>query len=74
MVVAAFEQTYELLEAGDYASVLEMLAQLREPVDTFFDTVMVMAEDEAVRNNRLALLAFLRDLFLNVADISLLQE
>ena len=34
----------------------------------------VMAEDEAVRNNRLALLAFLRDLFLNVADISLLQE
>ncbi|WP_323774848.1 glycine--tRNA ligase subunit beta [Alcanivorax sp.] len=74
MVVAAFEQSYELLEAGDYASVLEMLADLREPVDAFFDTVMVMAEDEAVRNNRLALLAFLRDLFLNVADISLLQE
>ncbi|MEQ3724305.1 glycine--tRNA ligase subunit beta [Alcanivorax sp.] len=74
MVVGAFEQSYELLEAGDYASVLELLADLREPVDAFFDTVMVMAEDEAVRNNRLALLAFLRDLFLNVADISLLQE
>ena len=51
-----------------------MLAELRDPVDVFFDTVMVMADDEAVRNNRLALLAFLRDLFLNVADISLLQE
>lgn len=74
MVVGAFEQSYELLEAGDYASVLELLADLREPVDAFFETVMVMAEDEAVRNNRLALLAFLRDLFLNVADISLLQE
>ena len=74
MVVGAFEQSYELLEAGDYASVLEMLADLREPVDAFFETVMVMADDEAVRNNRLALLAFLRDLFLNVADISLLQE
>ena len=74
MVVGAFEQSYELLEVGDYASVLELLADLREPVDAFFETVMVMAEDEAVRNNRLALLAFLRDLFLNVADISLLQE
>ena len=63
-----------LLEKGDYQGVLEMLAELREPVDAFFDTVMVMADDEAVRNNRLALLAFLRDLFLNVADISLLQE
>ncbi len=74
MVVGAFEQSYELLEASDYASVLELLADLREPVDAFFETVMVMADDEAVRNNRLALLAFLRDLFLNVADISLLQE
>ena len=74
LVVACYEQSEPLLEKGDYQGVLEMLAELREPVDAFFDTVMVMAEDEAVRNNRLALLAFLRDLFLNVADISLLQE
>ena len=74
LVVASYEQSEPLLEKGDYQGVLEMLAELREPVDAFFDTVMVMAEDEAVRNNRLALLAFLRDLFLNVADISLLQE
>ncbi|MGB2246071.1 MAG: glycine--tRNA ligase subunit beta [Alcanivorax sediminis] len=74
LVVASYEQSEPLLEQGDYQGVLEMLAELREPVDAFFDTVMVMADDEAVRNNRLAILVFLRDLFLNVADISLLQE
>lgn len=73
-VVAAYEQSEPLLEKGDYAAVLEILADLHEPVATFFDTVMVMADDPAVRHNRLALLAFLRDLFLDVADISLLQE
>jgi glycyl-tRNA synthetase beta chain len=49
---------------------LNVLAGLREPVDRFFDDVMVMAEDEAVRNNRLALLARLRGLFLQLADFS----
>jgi glycyl-tRNA synthetase beta chain len=49
---------------------LAELARLREPVDQFFDDVMVMAEDEAVRGNRLALLSRLRALFLNLADIS----
>jgi len=49
---------------------LKVLASLREPVDTFFDDVMVMAEDEAVRANRLALLNRLRALFLKLADIS----
>jgi len=49
---------------------LELLASLRSPVDAFFDDVMVMADDEAVRNNRLALLARLRALFLQLADIS----
>ncbi len=49
---------------------LTVLAGLREPVDRFFDDVMVMAEDEAVRNNRLALLARLRSLFLKLADFS----
>ena len=52
------------------APALSVLATLREPVDTFFDDVMVMAEDMQVRGNRLALLARLRQLFLNLADVS----
>jgi len=54
----------------DYQSVLLALTTLREPVDTFFDQVMVMAEDPAQRRNRLALLRRLRGLFLDVADLS----
>jgi glycyl-tRNA synthetase beta chain len=59
-----------LLDAGDYTKALTELARLRAPVDRFFDDVMVMADDEALRNNRLALLGELRGLFLDVADIS----
>jgi len=66
------QQVLPMFEQGDYASALTSLASLREPVDTFFDEVMVMADDDAVRNNRLALLNRLRNLFLRVADISLL--
>ena len=51
----------------------EKLAALREPVDAFFDNVMVMADDAEVRVNRLTLLSKLRELFLQVADISVLQ-
>ena len=69
-VVDAFAAAEPLLEQGDYSAMLAMLAGLREPVDAFFDQVMVMADDAAVRENRLALLSFLRELFLNVADIS----
>lgn len=61
-----------LCEQGDYRSTLEKLASLRAPIDSFFDNVMVMADDAAVRANRLALLKRLRRLFLGVADISLL--
>ncbi len=61
-----------LCEQGDYRSTLEKLASLREAIDSFFDSVMVMADDSAVRTNRLALLKRLRRLFLGVADISLL--
>ncbi|MBY4677723.1 glycine--tRNA ligase subunit beta [Marinobacterium arenosum] len=57
---------------GDYRQALESLASLRGDVDRFFDEVMVMADDEALRNNRLALLAQLRSQFLGVADISVL--
>lgn len=58
------------LKARNYAGVLRNLAELREPVDAFFDSVMVMAEDKAQRNNRLAQLTLLRELFLDVADLS----
>lgn len=61
-----------LFERGEYRTALERLAQLRQSVDNFFDQVMVMADDEALKLNRLALLARLRRLFLGVADISLL--
>ncbi|MEN9315216.1 MAG: hypothetical protein RIS35_1609 [Pseudomonadota bacterium] len=59
--------------AGDYAGALTLLAQARSDVDAFFDGVMVMADDEAVRNNRLALLARLHQLMNRVADISKLS-
>lgn len=58
------------LESGDYAAALTTLAGLRAPVDAFFDDVMVNAEEEALRNNRLNLLKQLRGQFLAVADIS----
>ena len=57
----------------DYTAVLDKLANLRAPVDNFFDNVMVNAEDPALRQNRLAILNTLQGLFLQVADISVLQ-
>lgn len=63
-----------LFEQGQYTEGLTRLAGLRDAVDNFFEQVMVMTEDEAVRNNRLALLARLQGLFLQVADISLLAS
>lgn len=62
-----------LFEGGDYETAMSRLAKLKAPIDQFFDQVMVMVEDEAIRNNRLALLVELRRLFTRVADISLLQ-
>ena len=61
-----------LFSSGDYESALFELASLQSPVDAFFDNVMVMADDLAVKNNRLALLNRLRNLFLQVADVSVL--
>jgi glycyl-tRNA synthetase beta chain len=55
---------------GDFAGTLKTLAQLRDDVDAFFNDVMVMAEDVALRNNRLALLAILHGMMNRVADIS----
>lgn len=59
-----------LVKQRNYMGVLAALATLREPVDSFFDTVLVMADNLEIRANRLALLHSLRQLFLNVADIS----
>jgi glycyl-tRNA synthetase beta chain len=53
-----------------YARVLQRLAGLRKEVDGYFDKVMVMADDSRLRENRLAQLRQLRDLFLDVADLS----
>jgi len=61
------------LSNRSYIEELTQLALLQKPVAEFFENVMVMDEDEALRNNRLALLAALRQLFLQIADISLLQ-
>ena len=72
-LAAARAAVTPLLEDRNYAEALTALAGLREPVDYFFDDVMVMADDKATRKNRLALLGELRDLFLNVADISRLS-
>ncbi|MBK1872502.1 glycine--tRNA ligase subunit beta [Marinobacter sp. 1-3A] len=66
------EKVLPLFEKGDYAGALQSLACLHDPVDSFFSEVMVMADDAAVRDNRLALLNRLHNLFLRVADISLL--
>ncbi|MEA3292592.1 MAG: glycine--tRNA ligase subunit beta [Pseudomonadota bacterium] len=76
-LAAALEETGgladTLFDADDYTQGLTELAKLREPVDRFFDDVMVMCEDPALRDNRLALLGEMRRLFLQAADISHLR-
>ncbi|HCU54594.1 MAG TPA: hypothetical protein DIC36_10075 [Gammaproteobacteria bacterium] len=70
----ALNKTHPAVEscvaACDYSGALQRLAALKQPVDAFFDQVMVMAEDPAVRDNRLALLGDLKALMNRVADIS----
>ena len=72
-VLALRTEVQPLIAKGDYTAVLDKLANLRAPVDSFFDNVMVNAEDPELRQNRLAILNTLQGLFLQVADISLLQ-
>ncbi len=62
-----------LIAERNYAEALARLATLREPVDAFFEAVMINAEDAGVRKNRYAMLARLRGLFINIADISVLS-
>ncbi|MDU1235343.1 MAG: glycine--tRNA ligase subunit beta [Haemophilus parainfluenzae] len=72
-VLALRTEVQPLIAQGDYTAVLDKLANLRVPVDSFFDNVMVNAEDPTLRQNRLAILNTLQGLFLQVADISVLQ-
>jgi glycyl-tRNA synthetase beta chain len=62
-----------LLQAGNYQAALTELACLKAPIDDFFDNVMVMADDESIKTNRLTLLNEIRNNFLAIADIALLQ-
>ncbi|AZI13610.1 glycine--tRNA ligase subunit beta [Avibacterium paragallinarum] len=72
-VLALQSEVQPLIAKGDYVAVLDKLANLRQPVDNFFEKVMVNAEDPQLRQNRLAIFKTLQGLFLQVADISLLQ-
>jgi glycyl-tRNA synthetase beta chain len=75
---AALEKTsgsaLPMLERGDYTGYLKSFAVLKQPVDAFFDSVMVMAKEDDLRRNRLALLRELRDAMNRVADISKLAQ
>lgn len=73
LIIAKKQVVDPLYQKAEYTQALTELASLREPVDKFFENVMVMVDDDKIRDNRLALLANLRDLFLHVADISELQ-
>ncbi|MGA9854566.1 MAG: glycine--tRNA ligase subunit beta [Gammaproteobacteria bacterium] len=70
---SAERETAPLYEQHRYSDALRRLAGLREPVDRFFDQVMVMTDDNRLKNNRLALLQRVRESFLRIADISELQ-
>ncbi|HEB82240.1 MAG TPA: glycine--tRNA ligase subunit beta [Gammaproteobacteria bacterium] len=67
-------QVEPLFADADYKTALTALSGLRDTVDAFFDAVMVMADDEAVKNNRLALLAMMQRLFMRIADLSRLHQ
>lgn len=69
-VEAARQEVTPMLKQGQYQEALQRLAALREPVDAFFDHVLVMAEDAQVRSNRLRLLLDTAELFFGVADVS----
>ena len=73
-LLALSDKVNPLFDQGDYKAALQELACLRDPVDNFFDNVMVMADDEALKNNRIAMLGSLSDLFLRAADLSRLQS
>jgi glycyl-tRNA synthetase beta chain len=67
-------KTRPLLEAKEYSKALDVILQMKEPVDVFFDEVMVMSEDETLKQNRLNLLSAISGLFLQVGDFSKMQS
>ena len=71
---AVIQQAEPLVNRGEYAKALEILTELKGPIDLFFDKVMVMVEDESVRANRLALLQRLLKEFSTIADFSEITE
>lgn len=73
-ILSAKETVKPLQDNGDYQGVLTALTALASPLTDFFDNVMVNADDENLKNNRLALLGQVRTLFLSVADIGVLQS
>ena len=73
--LSSLSKTVEpMFDAGDYETALSQLSSLRDPVDAIFDSVMVMADDEAIKNNRIALLNTMNQLFLRAADLSRLHQ
>ena len=67
------QATATLYSQANYAASLTELAELKEPIDHFFDNVMIMSDNEAIKNNRLAILQSIQKLFGKVADLSLLS-
>ena len=61
-----------LIEAREYIQALKLLSALKEPIDAFFEHVFIMAEDQNLRNSRLALLSNIRANFIKIADISMI--
>ena len=72
-IVSIAEKVRPSLDNKDFQAALNNLAELKTPIDAFFDSVMVMAEDPKIRNNRLNLLAFIQQQTNAVADIGLLD-
>jgi glycyl-tRNA synthetase beta chain len=69
-IAATRQSVADQVSKADYGAALQTIAALREPVDAFFDGVMVMAEDEKVKANRLALLTQVAGLFADIADFT----
>ncbi len=67
------QQSATLIQSQDYIAALEILATLRQPIDHFFDELMVMDPDATIRRNRLALVRLIRETFGQIADISRLE-
>ena len=72
-LLAVRQEALPLIESGDYEAALSILLKMKEPVDLFFEEVMVMADDRDVRHNRLSLLKAIADLFLRIGDFSKLS-